>query len=435
MNEEIDVQNLSESSVTKKDSEVMSTKNKQLLVKGILIGFLMAMLFVLLALVGRKAYSVYSLKRAINKAADKETESVISDDVVRKIGIIQTVIDKYYLDEYTTETLRDGLYDGIVDSLGDKYAAYYSPDELQKLKEDSEGVYYGIGAYIAWDEELGYCTIAGVMDDAPAQEAGLMAGDVIAMVDGQSAQGVTSSDIVKLIKGDEGTFVHLTIVRRESNETLELDVERRRVESPTVYQEMLEDNIGYIQVTEFDAITADQFVEALAVCRESGARGLIIDLRGNLGGNLDAVVDMCRQILPEGKIVYTRDKHGVGDEYICDGSRELDVPLAVLVNGYSASASEIMTGAIKDYGIGTIIGTTTFGKGVVQKVISLSDGSAMKLTVSKYYTPNGTCIHGTGIEPDIEVPFDNEAYIKDGSDNQLDAAIAEIHRKWENSEN
>lgn len=420
--------------VTEKEG-VMSTSDNKKLIQGIIIGFLFAMLLALLALIGRRAYDAYAVKSEIKKASVRDTEAVVNDEVVRKLSLIQTVIDKYYLDEYTTESLRDGLYDGIVDSLGDKYAGYYSPEELLKLKEDSEGIYYGIGAYIAWDDELGYCIIAGVMDGTPAEEAGLMANDIIAMVDGVSTQGVKSSDIVKLIKGDEGTIVHMTIVRGEKKEALEIDVERRRVESPTVTQKMLDDNIGYIQIAEFDAVTATQFEEALATCYESGARGLVIDLRGNLGGNLDAVVEMCRQILPEGKIVYTRDKNGEGEVYECDGSKELEIPLAVLVNGYSASASEIMTGAVKDYGIGTIIGTTTFGKGIVQKVISLSDGSAMKLTVSKYYTPNGTCIHGKGIEPDIEVPFDGEAYTKDGSDNQLDAAIAEIHRKWESSEN
>ncbi len=413
-----------------------STKGKsgngvKRLIQGFVIGILFSMAVILIAFIGKRLYGIHNVKKAISDVNGGETVSVVNDTVVRKIGLIQGVVDKYFLDEYTNEALEDGIYSGMINALNDKYAAYYSPEELKQLKDDSEGIYYGIGAYITMNTEMGYPAIAGVMDDSPAKEAGLMTGDIIVMVDETATDGMESADVVKLIKGEEGTFTHITVARGENNEIFEFDVERRRVESPTVNQKMLDDNIGYIQVTEFDTVTADQFTEALAVCKGSGARGIIIDLRSNLGGNLDAVVDMCRHILPEGLIVYTCDKHGEREEYTSDGSHELKLPLVVLTNGYSASASEIMTGAIKDYGIGTIVGTTTYGKGIVQKVVSLSDGSAVKLTVSKYYTPKGTCIHGTGIEPDIEVEFDADAYYDKQTDNQLDAAIKEIHRKWE----
>ena len=265
--------------------------------------------------------------------------------------------------------------------------------------------------------------LSGVFSGSPAEEAGLRDGDIIYKVDGDEVTGLSLDEAVSLIKGPEGTIVHLTIYREGETDYLEVDVERRRVESPTVEYEMLEDNMGYIQIVEFDDVTVDQFTEALAVLKGSGMESLILDLRSNPGGNLDAVVDICDRILPKGLIVYTEDKYGNRDEYFCDGKHQLEVPLAVLINGGSASASEILAGAIKDYGIGTLVGTTTYGKGIVQQVVSLRDGSAVKLTVSDYYTPKGNNIHGVGIEPDVEIELDAEKYYADEPvDNQLEKA-------------
>ncbi len=359
-------------------------------------------------------------------------KELVTPKLITKLGTLESVADRYFYDEYSTEDIEESIYQGFVNGLNDKYAKYYSKEELKKLQEDSGGYYCGIGAYVSYNEDLDYCVIAGTMEGAPAKEVGLREGDIIYMIDGVDTQGMELSDVVAMIKGDEGTVVHMSLVR--DGEVLEFDVKRAKVDTISVSHEMLEDNIGYIAISEFDGNTADQFTEALAVLKDGGARGIIIDLRGNLGGNLDAVCQMCREILPEGLIVYTEDKYGRREEYTCDGSNELKLPLAVLVNGYSASASEIMTGAIKDYGIGTVVGTVTYGKGIVQKVISLSDGSAFKLTVSRYFTPNGVCIHGEGIKPDIEVELDADAYYEEGKDNQLDAAVAEIHRKWESAE-
>ena len=185
---------------------------------------------------------------------------------------------------------------------------------------------------------------------------------------------------------------------------------RRRVDRPTVTSRMLDEEIGYIGISEFKDVTVDQFTENYAVIKGSGAKALVLDLRGNPGGLLDAVVDIGRQILPEGLVVYTEDKNGKRVEYDCDGTRKIEIPMVVLVNGGSASAAEVLTGAVKDYGVGTIMGTTTYGKGIVQKIIELSDGSAIKLTTDGYFTPKGNNIHGKGIEPDIVVEFDAEAY-------------------------
>ena len=239
-------------------------------------------------------------------------------------------------------------------------------------------------------------------------------------------------DVVALIRGEEGTTVHIVISRAEGNgrKKYEFDVERRRVESPTVDSEM-KDDIGYIYIREFDMVTVDQFAEALAEVKEKGAKALVIDLRSNPGGSLKAVVDIAGQILPAGKVVYTEDKYGKQEFYGSDGTKELDIPLAVLVNGDSASASEILAGAIKDYKKGTIVGTTTYGKGIVQQVFSLKDGSAVKLTVSHYYTPNGNDIHKVGIEPDVKVEFDRDAYLKDGTDNQLEKALELLRKELE----
>ncbi|MDE6212801.1 MAG: S41 family peptidase, partial [Lachnospiraceae bacterium] len=301
-------------------------------------------------------------------------------------------------------------------------------EEWDELMRETEGIYYGIGAYLMLDETTGAAKISGVIDNTPAQEAGLRADDLIYMVDGEMTMGLELSEIVARVKGEEGTTVHLTIYREGESDYLEIDVERRKIESPTVNYEMLENDIGYIQITEFDDVTTDQFTEALATIKGSGAKGLILDLRGNPGGSLNVVVDIAREILPKGLIVYTEDKYGERDEYNCDGRKELEIPLVVLVNGNSASASEILAGAIKDYGKGTLVGTATFGKGIVQRVLPLTDGTALKLTISAYYTPNGNNIHGVGIEPDIVCEFDSDAYYDDDVDNQLERAVEEMEK-------
>ena len=235
---------------------------------------------------------------------------------------------------------------------------------------------------------------------------------------------MSTTDVVGLIKGEEGTYVNITVVREGESDYLSLDVQRRKVNIPTVEFKMLDDEKAYIQITEFDSITVDQFAEAMAMARGNHMKGLVLDLRGNPGGSLDAVVEVSQMLLPKGLIVYTEDKYGKRQEYSCDGKREIEVPLVVLIDGNSASASEILAGAIKDYGIGTLVGTTTFGKGIVQSIIPLEDNSAVKVTISRYFTPNGNNIHGIGIEPDVECIFDGDAYYNnpDRPDNQLEEA-------------
>ena len=281
-----------------------------------------------------------------------------------------------------------------------------------------------VGGYYVTKSETNLPKISGVIEGAPAADVDLRANDIIYEVDGVSTAGKTLTESVSMIRGEAGTTVDLTIVRQGAGDYLHVTVERAKVESPTVKYEMLDDDMAYIQIVEFDDVTIDQFTDALATVKGSDMKGLILDLRGNPGGSLDAVVQIARKLLPEGMIVYTEDKAGKRTEYTCDGKTPLEVPLVVLVDMNSASASEILAGAIQDYGIGTLVGTTTFGKGIVQQIMPFTDGSAIKITISAYYTPNGRNIHGTGIEPDVECEFDGDAYYNSDTpvDNQLEKA-------------
>lgn len=351
--------------------------------------------------------------------------SVADERLVSKLQLLEDYIDKYYyLDEVETQELQTGIYKGLLDALGDPYSVYYSAEELDVFMQQAEGTYYGIGVYMSQDAETGLPLVTGVIPGTPAEESDLRPDDLVYEVNGESIYGKSLDEAVALIKGPEGTSVTLTVVRESAEDFLEITLKRAKVETPTVTFNMLENDMAYIEIREFDDVTVDQFAEALAEAKGSGMKGLIIDLRGNPGGSLNAVTEICKMILPEGMIVYTEDKSGDRDEYKCDGRRELKVPLVVLTDGNSASAAEIMAGAIKDHGVGTLVGTTTYGKGIVQQIIPFRDGSAIKLTISAYYTPNGNNIHGIGIKPDVECPFDGEAYYgsEDHPDNQLEKA-------------
>ena len=390
---------------------------------GMVLGVALTSLVCGFVFVGMKVYEAVDSKNVAKKGT---AESVVSEDTEKKLEAIEDVIDEYYYQDadIDVEAMTEGMYAGMVNALGDPYSVYYTEEEWNDMMQDTAGIYYGIGAYLMIDPNTGLGKISGVIENTPAEEAGLRADDLLYLVDGESTMGMELSEIVTRVKGEEGTKVHLTIYREGETDYLEIDVERRQIEAPTVKYEMLENDIGYIQITEFDEVTTDQFTEAMAVIKGSGAKGLVLDLRGNPGGSLNVVVDIARQILPKGLIVYTEDKYGERDEYTCDGRNELDMPLAVLVNGNSASASEILAGAIKDYHKGTLVGTKTFGKGIVQRVLPLAGATALKLTISAYYTPNGNNIHGVGIEPDVVCEFDSDAYYDRDVDNQLEKAVA-----------
>lgn len=402
---------------------------------GMIVGIASALLAVAICWLGVGIQNSVEEKENQSAQIELQEDSAIDARVIEKLQTLEKMVDQYYyLGEVTDDEFRDGVYKGLLSALNDPYSEYYSAEELASMMEQSEGIYYGIGAYVSLDSATGLPKISGVIKNSPAEEAELRANDLIYEVDGKSTYGMSLTEAVAMIKGPEGTDVQLTLIREGESDYLELTLTRQRVESPTVEFSMEEDDMAYIQVTEFDDVTVDQFAEALAMARGSGAKGIILDLRGNPGGNLSTVVEMCQMILPEGMIVYTEDKNGRREEYESDGSRELELPLVVLVDMNSASAAEIMAGAIKDYGIGTLVGTTTFGKGIVQQIMPFRDGSAVKLTISAYYTPSGKNIHGIGIEPDVVCEFDGEAYYasEDHPDNQLEKAKEVLREKMGN---
>ena len=358
-----------------------------------------------------------------NKEDDMVQTTAVTNDLIQKLRALESAINTYYYQEdLDYEAMQNGVLAGFVEALDDPYSQYYTQEEFQTVTQDNIGIYYGIGAYVGIDTTLSRPKISGVIKNTPAQEVGLRENDVIVNVGEVSTYGMTADEVVSLIRGEEGTIVELTIYREEEPEYLEFSVERRKVESPTVESEM-KGEIGYIQITGFEEVTVHQFEEAYEELNNQGMKGLIIDVRSNPGGLLTSVLEISRKILPKGLIVYMEDRNGRRDEYTCDGENEIDIPLAVLVNGNSASASEILAGAVKDYGIGTIVGETTYGKGVVQNIFSLRDGTAVKLTISTYFTPKGNNIHGVGVTPDVEVELDADKYYDEGVDTQIEKAL------------
>lgn len=358
---------------------------------------------------------------------------LLDQDTVDKVDELTNYMDLYYYEDYDVQDVQDGLLKGVVSGLGDKYSAYYTAEEYKEQQLSTSGTYYGIGAALAQDKDTMQVTITKIYEGTPSEEAGLKKDDVIVSADGTDATSMELTDFVKLIRGEEGTTVHLEIYRPSTEETLEFDVERKNVELPSVSSQMLENNIGYIQISEFQSKTAEQFESALSSLKDQGAQSLIVDVRGNGGGLVDSVVAILDDILPEGTVVYTEDKYGNRQDYTSSGDTYLDMPIAVLVDQNSASASEIFAGAIKDYNYGTLIGTKTFGKGIVQTVFSLPEGDAIKITTAKYFTPDGNYIHGVGIEPDIELEYqfmggENDEYSVD-LDNQIQKAIEVLSKQ------
>lgn len=389
--------------------------------RGLAVGLASSCAILLVVFGSVKIYQTYRVYGRLASGSSAETESVANEKTTEKLGVLENTIKQYFWQDVDESTLEEGVYKGLLESLDDPYSVYYTHDELVQLQQQTEGIYYGIGAYISQDNEMGYVRVSKIIKNTPAEASGLQQDDYIYKVDGEDMQGKDSSYVVSKIKGEAGTKVTITVVREGATDPIDIEVERQKIESPTVEYQMLDNDMAYIQITEFDLVTTEQFEEAYKQAQADGMKGLILDLRSNPGGNLSTVCDIARIILPKGLIVYTEDKYGKREEYTCDGANQIKVPLVVLTNGYSASASEILAGAVKDYGIGTLVGTTTYGKGIVQKVINLSDGSAVKLTVSNYFTPNGNNIHKIGIDPDVEVEFDAEQY-KNGVDNQLEKA-------------
>lgn len=401
-------------------------KKSQGFASGMIIGAVSAFMAVILLILSvaavciAKGYIHIGVNGDVYIQSDAVTDSDgIGSEVEGKLNAIDSVLESFYFGDVDDETAKDNIYKAYLSSYGDKYTMYYTADEYKALKESTNGKFYGIGAVCQLSGEGGVLLV-DVYDNGAGYQAGLRSGDRVVNVDGRDITDMELSSAVALIKGDKGTSVTLEIIR--GTERLTFSAVRDAVEAKTVSYTLLDNNIGYLSISQFEEVTTKQFKAAVEDLQSQGMKGLVIDIRNNPGGLLDTVVGMLKYMLPDGLIVYTEDKQGNRKEYKGQDNDEFNLPLAVIVNGNSASASEIFAGAIQDYGKGTIIGTQTYGKGIVQTVKPLTDGSAIKFTIAKYFTPKGQDIHGKGVTPDMVVEYDTDADV----DTQLDAAIKNV---------
>ena len=387
-------------------------EHKKGFIKGALTGALLTLLVVSLAACGLQHIN----------------EGIISSDTETKLSYLKKLIDETYLHDIKEKDLNEGIYKGYVEGLGDQYSAYYDKKETKELTESLDGSFSGIGAVMTQDASSGVITITRVYDDSPAKKAGIKTGDILYRVEEKTVTGKDLDKVVSWIKGKKGTKVNLTLLRGTNSDKIKVTATRDVINVETVKYKVLENQIGYISISEFDSVTGAQFAKALKQLQKKNIEGLGVDLRNNPGGSLSTVCDILDSILPKGLIVYTKDKNGKKEEYTSDEKHRLNLPMSVLVNGQSASASEIFAGAVQDYGKAEIIGTQTYGKGVVQNLFDLKDGTCVKLTTSEYFTPKGRNIDGKGITPDVKIEYKYNA--KDPkADNQLDKAVSVVKDK------
>ena len=348
-------------------------------------------------------------------------EKVVSDDLEDKLEEIRERLDEYYLfeEEAGGTDFDTALIRAYVDALGDPYTYYYTKEELEELFEEDAGTYSGIGVMIQQDPESMSITITNVFKGSPAEAAGLKVGDVLYKIGDRECGKTDINVVVTWVRGETGTSVEITVYRPAINDYVTVTSRRETIETPTVEYEMLDGNVGYISLSQFIETTASSFIKAYNELASEGMTSVIIDLRNNGGGLVSSVVAIADFLLPKGNITYLIDKDGGREEYNSDKHSALDIPCVVLVNGNTASASEILTGALSDYKMATVVGETTFGKGIVQVILTLKDGTGLKVTMARYYTPNGVCIHGVGIAPDVEVKDD----IQTDKDEQLVKAL------------
>ena len=364
--------------------------------------------------------------------ASSETYTVTAEEYemlqrYRALEDVYQIMMTEYVEEPDERTLLDGAAQGMLASVEDPYTFYYTVEEMKEMNEAEEGNYEGVGMQISLTE-IGLIRITRVFKDTPSMEAGIRSGDYLTHINGQPVQGVTSkdlSDAVQMIKDDEDGVVEMTMTR--DGEPYTVSVKRRMCTVNRVEYTMLPDQIGYIMLYEFQGDAAEGFAEALEDLKSQGMEKLIVDLRSNPGGALNLVLRIADSLLPKGQILDIVDRYGNSSAYYSN-EQCLGLPLAILVNGNSASASEVLTGAVQDHGVGVIVGEKTFGKGIVQSIYQFGDGSGLQLTIARYYTPSGRYIHGEGIEPDIVVEQDDSydpglSGPQPESDAQLKAAI------------
>jgi carboxyl-terminal processing protease len=399
-------------------------ENKKEFLKGLGAGSLITAIIVVIAAMGITVYA----KQMFWRGPDPNT----------KITEIYNLLNMYSIVPFDRDEMLENMYRGFVDGVGDPYTQYLDSEALASFRARTEGTFVGIGVTITTEQDDPFVTISSTFHGAPADLAGLLPGDKIMAVDGVDVAGRAIEDVVGMVTGPEGTIVTITIYRDFENERFDVEIIRATVEVPTVFHEMhytQNGSVGYIRLEGFDGVTAGQFEAALSELTADGMEGLILDLRNNPGGLLTSVIEITDRLLPEGIITYTVDSRGNREDFRSDAAF-IDLPLVLLVNGRSASASEVLSGAVRDTGRGTIIGTQTFGKGVVQNLLYLSDGTAIKLTVQTYHTPNGENIHGTGIEPHVIVEMSEDLSRRIGrlmleEDIQLQAALEIISQKMD----
>lgn len=404
-----------------KDSVGSERGEKHTFCKGTAFGVLLTVLVILTVRSGSILYR-YLAKGEINYNT--------------KAKLIYNTLEKNYVGDIDKKDLYDGIYAGMVYNTTDKYSYYIPASEYEEYKQNNEGEYVGIGIVVSPDENLNM-KVSYVIEDSPAEEAGIMPGDIIKKVDDVEVTSETYNDAVDMVKGVEGTDVRLTIYRSGESSDIVKTVTRAKVNTPTVAAKMLEDKIGYIRISQFDGVTYDQFKSALDKLKEEDMERLIVDVRGNPGGLLTSVSSVLDEFLGDGVITYTENKNG-DKKYVYSKGEDMKIPVVVLVNGSSASAAELFSAAVRDRGIAELVGENTYGKGVVQTTFPFVDGSALKITTAKYYTPNGVCIDGVGIKPDYEIEANpdfkmpylagTEAEISE-NDTQLAKAIEVVKNK------
>ena len=354
-------------------------------------------------------------------------------NVIRKLSMLEGVINEYYVGNVDSYKLQEGIYKGFISGVGDTYSTYYTQKEYDDFKEEASGVYNGIGISMYLESEDNSIVIKEVFEGSPAEAVGLLPNDKIIKVAGKNVSGNDYTIVTSLLVGEKDTEVEMTIFRPSDKKAYEFTLTRGNIIYPTVNFRMLDSDFAYIQIRRFEELTHSQFKTALTKSEAYHAKGIVLDLRDNPGGLLRIAKDIVDELIPEGIIVSTKDKNGKSIEYYADSSYT-DIPMVVLINSNSASASEVVAGALKDYGRAKMIGETSYGKGVVQTVIPLSDGSALKLTTSQYFTPKGICIQGIGIEPDVRIDLPIEKLIQrdnleDTEDDQLQTAIKVLRQE------
>ena len=386
-----------------------------------LLGILLGIVIGLAVIVG--FFTFFSVR-------NQAVSAVESQSYYSKINLILQYLNLFYLGDLDDETIETALAKGLLSGIGDKYAEYYTEEEFNDLKEQTSGEYGGIGVSIVQTDDIRFL-VYEVFEDTPAYEAGIEVGDYIVEACGE--REVADLDtLVALVRGEPGTEVDIVIER--DGEEIPLTLERQTLETESVYAEMLNDDIGYIEISSFATSTVTQLDSAIDELLDAGMTSLIFDVRSNSGGDYDSVVAIIDRLVPEGVIVTVKDNMGVVQTERSDATC-LDIPMVVLVDQNTASAAELFTMALRDYGMADVVGVTTYGKGIVQSIFSLPDGTGMKFTTEEYYGPAGVCIHETGIEPDYVVEFSEEALadnvITIDEDTQMEKAVELLGGDWQ----